>query len=1012
MRITRVELKNIKNHAEGEWAFQPGVVAICGPNGAGKTTILEAVAWALFDHLDYKRDDFVKRGTKRGQVAVGFVSDLDGREYVVTRDTGGGYHVYDPEIRTRLLEQKNQVVPWLCRHLGVEPGTDLASLFKTTIGVPQGAFTYDFTLPPSNRKSVFDQILKVEEYRQASDNLRDTSRHLDNLITEAGRKLAEAEGELKSYDETKRLSDEAESRLQSLESEQATTIAERERVAGEVDELDELRRKIDVERRAIEQLNVKLEVKRDSLSSAREGVEQARAAAAIIAAARAGCESYLAASSRLVELEKRRDVRNELRARIAAIEHDLIEARSQSRLSEERLNEIAISRDELAKLADQVELQNSIEAEIAGLREGRGEMQSLERSRDALDRELERLRRRYADLSRQIEHADTQREKAEMAESLEAERARLDAEINRAEVARTNSRLKRDQLESLRKERDRLTIELDKNGREIAKLEPLLAVAGRLADVEVARQNQAEDLARMRAEVARDEEMIHALDQGGVCPLLTEKCLNLKPGESLDSRFRAGLDARRNEIARTQSALAALDVNVKQMREAAVETARLSGLRSDARRLTGELGSKKNQIAAIEEEISRAANLGETELQQLKERRPELEIQIRQSREAERVYGQAEPLRSETHQVVKEGEVKKRERDEISRRLEKLGDIEARLAEAEDGLRSLNDPRGRAAALTQLVKREAELKRNLEDAEVKVKRVNAILAQANLEMQPLAALDAEIASASRTRAESERDYQAFIANEMIAATLAAREQEMAALSSEIEQADNALATSVAGCGELEERYDAERHRHAMSELDGLRERVTQLASQIEHTAEQYSRLRNQLAHLNEVREVARHQIAERERSERLRETSDFIRDILQKAAPFITESYLFSISIEANHLFREITGRHDVTLQWTKDYEITLEEEGRERPFLNLSGGEQTAAALAVRLALLKELSEVNIAFFDEPTTNMDEERRRNLAQQIGRIKDFHQLFVISHDDSFEGYTDQIVSLG
>jgi len=67
---------------------------------------------------------------------------------------------------------------------------------------------------------------------------------------------------------------------------------------------------------------------------------------------------------------------------------------------------------------------------------------------------------------------------------------------------------------------------------------------------------------------------------------------------------------------------------------------------------------------------------------------------------------------------------------------------------------------------------------------------------------------------------------------------------------------------------------------------------------------------------------------------------------------------------------------------------------------------------LAVRMALLKELSEVNVAFFDEPTANMDEERRRNLAQQIGRIKDFHQLFVISHDDSFEGYTDQIISLG
>ena len=1012
LRITKVELKNIKNHAEGEWAFQPGVIAICGPNGAGKTTILEAIAWALFDHLEYKRDDFVKRGTKRGQAAVAFISNLDAREYIVTRDTGGGYHVYDPETKTRIVEQKNQVVPWLCRHLGVDPGTDLAALFKTTIGVPQGAFTYDFTLPPSNRKNVFDQILKVEEYRQASDNLRDTLRHLENLIAETDRKLAEAEGELKAYDETKRLHDEAESRLQSLESEQTAVGAERERVAQEAGSLDELRRKIDLERRAIEQLDVKLEVKRDSLATAREGVEQARSAAAIVNDARAGYENYLAASSRLAELEKRREARNELRARIAAIEHDLIEARSQSKLCQERLGEIANSRAELATLADKVQRQTSIEAEIAGLREGRGEMQGLDRSLSALDRELERLRHRYADLSRQIEEAEAQREKAAMTESLEAERARLDAEINQSEVAVNNSKLKRDHLETLRKDRERLVGELEKSRGEIAKLEPLVSVAARLTGIEAAQQNQTEELARLRAEVARDEEMIRALDQGGVCPLLTEKCLNLKPGESLDGRFRVGLDTRRVEIANLQSALTSLAEDVKQSRDAVVETSRLPRLQSDAVRFADDLESKRNQMAAIEEEILQTANFGETEIRQLKAKRSEIKTQLRQSREAERLYSQAEFLRSENSQVVKEGEAKKQERVEISQRIEKLGDIEARLAEAEARLQSLNDPRGRAAALNQVVAREGELKRKLEDAEVRVAQINANLEQANLEMQEYAALDGEVALASETRARSERDYQAFIANEKIAATLAAREQEMATLSSEIEQADRALAATVESLGELEGRYDSERHRRALNELDSLRERITQLASQIEHTGEQYSRLRNQLAYLNEVRERAREQIAERERSERLRGTSDFIRDILQKAAPYITESYLFSISIEANHLFREITGRHDVTLQWTKDYEITVEEEGRERPFLNLSGGEQMAAALAVRLALLKELSEVNIAFFDEPTTNMDEERRRNLAQQIGRIKDFHQLFVISHDDSFEGYTDQIISLG
>ena len=35
------------------------IFGFLGANGAGKTTILESIAWALFDHLDYNRDDFI-----------------------------------------------------------------------------------------------------------------------------------------------------------------------------------------------------------------------------------------------------------------------------------------------------------------------------------------------------------------------------------------------------------------------------------------------------------------------------------------------------------------------------------------------------------------------------------------------------------------------------------------------------------------------------------------------------------------------------------------------------------------------------------------------------------------------------------------------------------------------------------------------------------------------------------------------------------------------------------------
>ncbi|MCA1629342.1 MAG: AAA family ATPase, partial [Acidobacteria bacterium] len=95
MHVTRVELDNIKAYERAEFSFEPGTTAIVGPNGAGKTTILEAIAWALFDTLDYSKDDFLRRGAKKGSVRVTFEA-ADGRGYTVYRDTGNGYYIHDP----------------------------------------------------------------------------------------------------------------------------------------------------------------------------------------------------------------------------------------------------------------------------------------------------------------------------------------------------------------------------------------------------------------------------------------------------------------------------------------------------------------------------------------------------------------------------------------------------------------------------------------------------------------------------------------------------------------------------------------------------------------------------------------------------------------------------------------------------------------------------------------------------------------------------------------------------
>jgi exonuclease SbcC len=97
------------------------------------------------------------------------------------------------------------------------------------------------------------------------------------------------------------------------------------------------------------------------------------------------------------------------------------------------------------------------------------------------------------------------------------------------------------------------------------------------------------------------------------------------------------------------------------------------------------------------------------------------------------------------------------------------------------------------------------------------------------------------------------------------------------------------------------------------------------------------------------------------------------------------------------------------SLAWNADYSISLEVDGRVRTFSQLSGGEQMSAALSVRLALLREMSSIDIAFFDEPTANLDEPRREALARQILNVRGFRQLFVISHDDTFEQATQNLI---
>jgi DNA repair protein SbcC/Rad50 len=742
MHISRIELENIKAYASAAFDFSRGTTAITGENGAGKTTIIEAIAWTLFDLLEYKKEDFVRRGTKKGSVRVTFESSLDEREYIVYRDSGAGYHVTDPRLGIRLADKKEEVFRFLWQHLGLEPGTDLKSLFRQAIGVPQGTFTAIFLEGSTERKSAFDRLLKVEEYRQAAEKLRDTSRFLDTSIAGIRVDIARAEGEL--------------TRAQTVEEEHRSYLEQTTKLASDIETLEKM---IAAKRILVEKLD---------------------------------------------EMER--------------IENAVVLIKAEQKHVLENLERTQKAHQEIGLLKPKLVEQESLDREVISLREKNAHAKAIADQLKSIDERIERLRMNYRANADQIKEAE---EKAK----------------NAAEVPT-----------------------LEKRGTELIT-----------------------QLATLNARLESDEKFQSQI-KGGLCPIISEKCLNLKPGETLETFVSHQFTDLRSRISSFEHEQALLTTNLKSAREAE----RIAATLGTMRQRLDELGSEGKQLSS--------------------------------------------------------------EKAELEKKSFDLADLEKEVTEIEAKIKVLGDPKSRTQYLENEIEREPELRRKITEIE------------SNLE-----------------RLETERKI----------------------IIEHLEEHNYVLESGYDNTQHITERnalHDAEkRNAEFRATFDAARKREKQLAAELQRFAE--------------LRKSLQKEFREKERLENVAETTSFIRDTLKEAAPRVARNYVHHVSIEANQMFREITGNGERTLKWAEDYSIVLEENGYERPFQSFSGGEQMSAALAVRLAILKQLSDVRIAFFDEPTTNLDSERRENFAQQISLIKHFDQLFVISHDDTFDSYVDNVIAI-
>lgn len=879
MHIKKIELENIKSHAGSTFEFARGTTAITGENGAGKTTLIEAVAWTLFDLLDYRKDDFVSRGAKKGVARVTFESGLDEREYTVYRDTGTGYYVYDPALKTRIADKKDEVCRFLWQHLGVEAGTDLDALFRRAIGVPQGTFTAIFLESPAERKKAFDKLLKVEEYRRGADELLKTSRYIDGQISAVAMKIARAEGELGRLEiveeEQKNVAEQAETLGSYLEN-VAKLAAEKQDAVCVLDEKESKLNNAKTVRDSLASEGSRAEL---VLKHKETELEQSRRAAASIDAVRADAAKHKESLGRIKELERERGERDKIRMELSKVESAIATVKTDQKHASVQLENALEAHRAIQALTSSVAEQERCEKEVETLRNRLANARAVVNQVKNLDEKIGRLRDSYRTNQTQLTEAK----------------------------AKTNGAVNIEDLQS--------------------------------RDAEIVRE-----LARLQANLERDERFQNEI-KNGLCPILSQKCLNLKEGETLDGF------------------------------------------------ISSQFSEIRAQISTLQAEHSQVS------------------VALKHSREAEKYSAQVAALQTREEELREEGSRLKSEKESLEQTAADLAGIEGELAAAEAMLEALDNPKAKTRILAAEMSREAALRENIAEIERNLERLESDRQILVEQLELYKDLDPVWTEACEVRDRTEEAHRTFLANESLAGLAGKRAGEFEAAGKELAETQEKLAAAEKEFETAGSDYNRDLHLTEKAALIELQQRQAETRARLEAAKRREAELSTELERLAETRKAMHVELREKERLEKVSEATTFIRDTLKEAAPLVARNYVYHVSLEANHMFREITGNAERTLKWTEDYGIVLEEGGFERPFVSLSGGEQMAAALSVRLALLKQLTDIRIAFFDEPTTNMDAERRENLAQQISRIGHFDQLFVISHDDTFEGYTDHVVTV-
>ena len=301
-----------------------------------------------------------------------------------------------------------------------------------------------------------------------------------------------------------------------------------------------------------------------------------------------------------------------------------------------------------------------------------------------------------------------------------------------------------------------------------------------------------------------------------------------------------------------------------------------------------------------------------------------------------------------------------------------------------------------------------EIERRIRDLEEKVQDLEA---NAGMLVERIGFKPADVESALKELRDAKERYE----------FLSAKASAMERLRSELSAAEERLERTREKLKEKERERDAlcfspEEYEGIERKFREIERKITALESSLNELCKRERELIDRKSEISASLSEMRNELAELERLRDFLHALRRIRDAFSKdKSQRVLRERLAPIISEYTREFLECFNLEISDCVLDEDFEVFAVKRGGEISVKAMSGGEKVAVAISLRLAIAKALSgKITTVIMDEPTTHLDEERRRELVEILknffkGSSSILPQMIVVTHHREIEDAADNLI---